>query len=135
MDARDQDRTWRAQHQLVRNQLPGGPVRASADRLVAALAAVESSRARREDWIDDAQARMLQARQWSVLTRERDTAAVRAQLAEAAQLAEHDPQLAAIARVRAEEIDALDAELDALAEDAELLRSLVREHRRETRRR
>ncbi|MET9263660.1 hypothetical protein [Amycolatopsis sp. NPDC004079] len=126
-NARDQRRAWCEQHQLERDQLPRGPVRAAADRLAGAVAAVESSRACRDGWIDDDQVRALRARQWSTLTRERDSVAVRAQLAEAARLDEHDPGLADIARSRAEEIVALDDELAALVEEAELLRNLVQD--------
>ncbi|HEY3482375.1 MAG TPA: hypothetical protein VGL02_26065 [Streptomyces sp.] len=124
--ARDQERNWREQYQLERGQLPDGEIRAAADRLIAASTAIESSRARREGWVKDGSARTLQARQWSLLTRERDSAAVRAQLAEAAQLAEDTPQLAEVVRIRTAELAALDAELAQLADEAAQVQEQLR---------
>uniref|UniRef100_UPI003F49343A hypothetical protein n=1 Tax=Amycolatopsis sp. CA-096443 TaxID=3239919 RepID=UPI003F49343A len=127
LDAHGRHWQWSEQYQLRREQLPRGPVREHADRAVVAIAALESSRACREGWVDDGWARTLQARQWSLLTRERASAAVRAQLAEADTLAEHDARLAGIASDRVAEIAALDADLAALAEQSELLRDLARD--------
>ncbi|MET9260295.1 hypothetical protein [Amycolatopsis sp. NPDC004079] len=124
--AQDALDVWSEQYQIDRNQLPDGQVRADADRIDETIHAIDTSRARRDGWIEDELLRTLRARQWSMLTRQRDSVEVRTELAEAEQLAEHSPALVVVARDRHTEITDLDAELARFAEELEELRSLVR---------
>ncbi|MFI5614640.1 hypothetical protein, partial [Amycolatopsis sp. NPDC051903] len=116
--ARAEAHRWAAQHQVRRDQLPEGPLRVQADRLMAALDALERTRAVRDEWIDAGLRRTVRAKRWSLLARLRDSVATRADLATSAELAVDHPDLARAAAARAAEIAALDTEL------AELTRQL-----------
>lgn len=112
---------WTARHQVRRAELPEGPLRAGGDRLVELLGEFERSRTCRDGWIDAGWKRTLRARRWSLLSRLRDSVAVRADLAAAAGLTDHSPDLAHTVAVRGEEIAALDTELaDAITQVRQL---------------
>jgi hypothetical protein len=119
--ARIEHADWAAQHQVRRDELPAGPLRAAADRLFDAVGALERTRAHRDGWIGAEAQRGLRARRWSLLSRLRDSVAVRAQLAESATLAGRTPELDRVAAQRRGEIDALDAELAATTGQLEQL--------------
>jgi hypothetical protein len=112
-ELREQAQQWDAQFQIRREELPAGPVREQADRLVAALAAFEDTRAYRDGWAGQGWAHTLHVRRWSLLNRLHDSLAVRADLAEAARLTHRTPDLDRIVTERTADIDALDAELAA----------------------
>ncbi|MGH8918446.1 MAG: hypothetical protein ACRD0H_08925, partial [Actinomycetes bacterium] len=78
---------WVVRYQVRSGHLGDGPVRAQADRLVAAVAAVEGSRAFREGAIGQEGRVGLRAPPWSLLCRLRDSIGDRADLAAAEELA------------------------------------------------
>jgi len=126
-EQREQARQWDTQFQLHRGQLPAGPVREQADRLVAAVAAFEATRTYRDGWAGQNWAHTLHVRRWSLLSRLSDSAAVRTDLAEAAGLAERTPELERVAAERSADIAALDAELADTIEQLDQLTAQARE--------
>lgn len=110
---REQARQWGERFEIRREDLPAGPLREQADRLVAAVAAVEDTRTVRDGWAGECWERTLRVRRWSLISRLRDSVGVRADLDAAAGLDQRTPELDRIVAERTADVDALDAELAA----------------------